>query len=65
VVQSQGRLKFVKSYVKNKPGVVVHNYNPSYMGRRGLWSKTSPSKSRRPYLKNKLEAKGLGMWLKC
>jgi hypothetical protein len=28
------------------------------------WSEANPSKSKRPYLKNKLKAKGLGVWLK-
>jgi hypothetical protein len=33
--QGQSRQKLAETCLKNKPGVVVHAYNPSYMGDRG------------------------------
>jgi hypothetical protein len=41
--------------------MVAHTYNPSYLGGRG---RKITGKSMKPYLKNKLKAKGLGVWLK-
>jgi hypothetical protein len=45
-------------------GMVIHNCNPSYsVGRsRKMYPRPAPRKSSRPYLKNKLKAKGLGIW---
>jgi hypothetical protein len=40
-------------------GVVVLNSNPSYSGVRSAQAKLT-----RPYLKNKMQTKGLGAWLK-
>jgi hypothetical protein len=46
--------------------VVVHAYNPSYsvVKVRESQFEANPGKSFRPFLKNKLKAKGLGAWLK-
>jgi hypothetical protein len=49
-----------------KPDIVVYTYNPSYLGGRGsrILVEASWDKSTRPFLKNKLKAKRLGVWLK-
>jgi hypothetical protein len=44
-----------------RAGTVVHIYNPSYSG--SLRSEAVQAKSR-PYLKNKLKQKKLGLWFK-
>jgi hypothetical protein len=58
----------VRIYLKNKPGMVVYTYNPSYWGDtevRGSQSEASLGKVRMiPYLKNKVKTKGMGVWLK-
>jgi hypothetical protein len=58
--------KLVRSYLKNKIGLLWHTYNSSYMGGRNrrILSEASPAKNLRPYLKNKLKPKGLGAWFK-
>jgi hypothetical protein len=50
---------------KNKLGVMVHVWNPRYLGGRYRrpWSEARTPKNTRPYLKNKLKQKGLGTWL--
>jgi hypothetical protein len=56
-VRNQTREMLLRPYLKNKPNVVVRAYNSSYFleVEVGPWSKAVPSKSRRPYLKNKLK----------
>jgi hypothetical protein len=51
--------RLARSYLKNKPGMVVHIYNPSYEGGRAGGSEANQGKSAIPYLKNNLKAKGL------
>jgi hypothetical protein len=41
--------------------VVEHTYNPSYLGSRSRKIVVAQAKLARPYLKNKLKAKELGM----
>jgi hypothetical protein len=45
-----------------KPGMMVHTYNPKYMGGQGrrLTVQGQPPEKARLYLKNKLKQKGLG-----
>jgi hypothetical protein len=46
---------------------VAHHYNPSYLvgrGRKTVVRAAQAGASLRPYLKNKLKAKRLGVWLK-
>jgi hypothetical protein len=53
----------VRLYLKNKLGVVVHIFNPNYLGceAEGSWSKVRLGKKIRPYQK-KIKAKwGEGM----
>jgi hypothetical protein len=54
--------KSARLYLKNRPGIMVHHSNPSYSEGegRGTMVQAGPGKSTRPYLNNKLKAKGLG-----
>jgi hypothetical protein len=68
IVGSKEFIRFLK-HLKTQISLVVHAYNPSYSehrGRRilvgGYLDKSS--KSGRAYMKSKLRAKGLGLWLK-
>jgi hypothetical protein len=58
--------KLVRPYLKYKLGMIVHPCCPSYLeGRdRRIGVRGQPQSDMRLYLKNKLEAKGLGVWLK-
>jgi hypothetical protein len=49
-------------YLKNKPGIFIRAHTPSLLEAEvgGFSSNASPGKSTRPYMKNKLKAKGLG-----
>jgi hypothetical protein len=62
-VQGQPGQKLVRPYLKIKLGKVAHAVVPAMqeaeIGR--LQSKADLGKSMRPYLKNKLKAKGLGV----
>jgi hypothetical protein len=47
-----------------RPDIMVHSYNFSYLGDRRIKAQgLHRQKSTRPYLKNRLKAKGLGTWL--
>jgi hypothetical protein len=58
------RAKVSKTLFKNKPRIVVHACGSNYSGGRDRRIKIQASLGKvdiRPYLKNKLEATGLGM----
>jgi hypothetical protein len=53
---------FFSKFNPDMLGIVAHAFNPSYLGGKSRRVETSdPGKVRmKPYLKNKLKAKGLG-----
>jgi hypothetical protein len=55
----------VTPYLKNKQGMVMHTYNPSYFGGRaveGSRFKASQGKNLRTYLENKQTTSKKGGW---
>jgi hypothetical protein len=66
MVQGQPGNKLVRPYLKNKPDMLVHGRGPSYSGGGGRRTvvQHQPGQKQRPYLKNKVKVKGLGVWLK-
>jgi hypothetical protein len=65
MVQSQPVQKLVGPYFKNKAGVEVLNYNPSYSEGRGkrIMVQGQLGKSAKPYLNNNVKQKTFGRGL--
>jgi hypothetical protein len=55
--------KLRRPYFENKPAVVVHSCNPGRQKEDDLCPRLAQTKVQ-DYLKNKLQAKGLGVWIK-
>jgi hypothetical protein len=72
VVQSKSHQKTfnmcVSSFLMKEPGMVMHALNHNYLEQSSEKinsSMSAPEKLGRSYLKNKIQTKGLAVWLKC